>query len=378
MQLAVEVLTAEKQMLTAEHAKTKGDLKSADKRLIAAELAMAELQRGLKGTQRYVGKLHESVVNMEQDTESKILPTIMRLTSDLQNLDTAHSMTAQSVHDTNLFTDRFHRAFHNFEDNNEQRNNGHNRKFQHVEDRFTQLERTLKDMQDVMEHQSENLNKIDGVIGPVKVKLHNLEIDRKWRLNENYLTIPDPKVASRSMGVDVAKFVEICERCEELSTAVGSLERMFVQNTENIRHLLDTTEDHTRELRKSNNRTTCLEKAINSLQDDKATHRLLHQTGPSMDPGADVCPAPSPPSPEATSSHHENAEHRILLMENQMKATQDDVKTMRASLDLSHSYWKGLTRGFKDTNVEVKQEGKVLPNRANLVRLPAMVSDPSC
>merc|ERR1712008_485920 len=71
-------------------------------------------------------------------------------------------------------------------------------------------------------------------------------------------------------------FYEEANRGEDLFTAVGSLERMLAQHTENIRHLLGTSEDQTSGLRKINNRTANLEKAINKLQ---------HQAGRSMDCG---------------------------------------------------------------------------------------------
>jgi len=78
-----------------------------------------------------------------------------------------------------------------------------------------------------------------------------------------------------------------------------------------------------------------------------------------------------------TATHLENTEHRVLVLESQMKATNADVKNLRASLDLSHEYWKGLSRGFKDVNTDANQDGKVLPPRANLVRLPAISRPPS-
>jgi len=468
---ALEVLSTEKQILTEEHTKTKVDLKHADEKLTATQFAIAELQSGLKQTRSSVGKLRESVRKMEQETASKLLPTIEQLTSDLDNLDTAHSTTVQSVHDTKLFTDNLYQAFHIFEEKNDQRNIGHDRSFQHVEDSFTKLQRTLKDMRDVAQQQSERLNNTDGAIGPMKMNLDKLEIAReegKRRLNENDVIIAELKVASRTMGVNDAKLTEYYEEAsggEDRMTMVGSLERMLAQNTENIRQLLDITEDHTGGLRKSNNRTATLEKAVNKLQDqagrlmervgifsttelpadaeglgnsismcsrDRSGHSTLevgdstagmgtmsldaHATSicgicggvqdctvgmPAMsldaqprrihenhgeevtrskrgmrihetvqNHGEEV--ARSKCDLAQTSTHLDNADHRVSKMENQMKVTQDDMKNIQASLDLSHDYWKGLTKGFKDMNAEVNQEGKVLP-----VRLPGMVWDTS-
>jgi len=438
-QVALEVLTAEKQMFADEYAKTKVDLKNADERIVAAQFTIAELQTGLKGARTSVGKLREPIRKMEQDITSRIWTTIEQLIGDVRKLDMAHSDTEQSVHDTKLFMDNFHQAFQIFEEENDQRNTGHDRKFQQVEDSFTKLERTLKDMQDDTHLQSEHLNKIDGVVGPLKVRLHNLEIAReegKRRLNEHDLIITDLKVVSRTMGVDVAKLIEFYEEAKstlDLFGLVGSLERMLAQNHENIRNILETTEDHTSGLRKSNNRTTNLEKALNKLQEQ--TGRLMDHVGmptaesaiPSDEPhdrsqmafnrlqGAQSAASGAAKMPSAvlraidkmslnarqkrihetvqdhgdelarsktdlakTATHVENTEHRVSLLENQMKVTQDDVKNIRSSLDLSQDYWKGLSRGFKDTNAEVNQDGKVLPPRANLVRLPAMVCDSSC
>lgn len=444
-QVALEVLTAEKQMLAEEHAKTKADLKDADERLVVAQSAIAELQTGLKGTRTSVGKLRESIGKIERDTASRIWPTVEQLAGDLKSLDMAHSTTAQSLHDTKLFTDNFHQAFQIFEEQNDQRHIGHDRKFQLVEDSFTKVERTLKGMQDVTQLQSEHLNNIDGAIGPVKVRLDNLEIAReeaKRRLNENDLMITDLKVTSRTMGVDVAKLIEFYEEAKsgaDIFEVVGSLERRLNQNTDNIRHLLETTEDHNSGHRKNNNRTSNLEKAVSKLQDQ--TGRLMDRVGmptaESPAPGDEpqprdrspskiemVFPRPAAPAGapsggegkgraallraidkmslaarqkrihETVQDHGdelarsrtnltktaqtlENTAHRVSVLEGQMQVTQDDVKNLRASLDLSHEYWKGLSRGFKDMNTEANQDGKVLPPRANLVRLPAISRPPS-
>jgi len=437
-QVALELLTAEKQMLEEEHAKTKADLKNADERLIDAQSAIAELQTGLKGTRTSVGKLRESIGKIEMDTASRIWPTIEQLGGDIKNLDMAHSTTSQSLHDTKLFTDNFHQAFQIFEEENDQRNIGHDRKFQQVEDSFTKFERTLKDMKDVTQLQSEHLNNIDGAIVPVKVRLENLEIAReeaKRRMDENDVVTTDLKVTSRTMGVDLAKLIEFYEEAKsgaDIFEVVGSLERMLSQNTDNIRHLLETTEDHTSGHRKANNRTTNLEKAVSRLQDQAG--RLMDRVGmpttesptPSEEP-RDRSPSkiemafPRPAAPaggakmqsavlraidkmslatrqkrihEAVQDHGdelersrtslaktatnlENTEHRVSVLESKMKMTQDDVQNLRASLDLSHEYWKGLSRGFKDMNMEANQDGKVLPPRANLMRLPAISRPPS-
>jgi len=60
-----------------------------------------------------------------------------------------------------------------------------------------------------------------------------------------------------------------------------------------------------------------------------------------------------------------------------MVKTQDDISGLRQSLDLSHEYWRGLSRGFKDMNSDANMDGKVLPPRANLNRLPAIAGRPS-
>merc|ERR1712008_157815 len=222
----------------------------------------------------------------------------------------------------------------------------------------------------------------------------------------------------------------------DLFTVVSSLERMLAQTNEKIRNLLETTEDHTSGLRKSNNRSTNLEKALNTLQDqtrhliDFVSMPTAESPIPSDEPRDRPPPQiemafrrPSVPAAAAgaakmpaavlrsidnvsldarqkrihetvkdhgnelarsrtdlarTATHLENTGHRVSVLEDQMKVTQDDVKNIRASLDLSHDYWKGLSRGFKETNAEVNQDGKVLPPRANLVRLPVMVCDPPC
>jgi len=438
--MALELLTAEKQMLAEEHAKTKIVLRNADERLLAAQSSIAELQRALKGTRTSVGKLRDSVGKMEHDTASRIWPHIEQLGSNLKNLDKAHAATAQSADDNKLFTDGFHRAFHRFQDENDQRNIGHDHKFQQMESSFTQFDGTLKGIQKFTQLQSAHIHNIDGDIGTVRVKLHNLEIAReeaKQRLNENDMIVTDLKVASRAMGVKVAKLNEFYEEAnsgEDIFAVVGPLERMLAQNTENIRHLLDTTQDHISGLRKSNNRTTNLEKAISKLQDQ--TGRVMDRVGmstaeshtPSDEPREwspqieMAFPRPSAPSSSAESAkmpaavlraidkmsldarqkriHEtmqdhgdelarsrtnltktaqtlENTAHRVSVLEGQMQVTQDDVKNLRASLDLSHEYWKGLSRGFKDMNTEANQDGKVLPPRANLVRLPAISRPPS-
>jgi len=293
-------------------------------------------------------------------------------------------------------------------------------------------------MRDVTQLQSEHLNNIDGAIGPVKVRLDNLEIAReeaKRRLNENDVITTDLKVTSRTMGVDLAKLIEFYEEAKsgaDIFEVVGSLERMLSQNTDNIRHLLETTEDHTSGHRKANNRTTNLEKAVSRLQDQagRLIDRVGMPTAESPTPGDEpqdqspekidkAVPRPAAPAGAAkmpaavlraidkmslasrqkriheavqdhgdelarsrtnlgkTQTHLENTEHRVSVLENQMKVTQDDVKNLRSSLDLSHEYWKGLSRGFKDMNMEANQDGKVLPPRANLVRLPAIGRPPS-
>merc|ERR550532_2167161 len=73
-----------------------------------------------------------------------------------------------------------------------------------------------------------------------------------------------------------------------------------------------------------------------------------------------------------TATNLENVDHRVTVLEAKMVKAQDDINGVRQSLDLSHEYWRGLSRGFKDMNSDVNMDGKVLPPRANLNRLPQL------
>jgi len=442
-QTDLEKLTAEKNMLEEDYSKTKADLKETKEALLAAQSAIAELQMGLKGTRTSTGKLRDSISKMEMDTASRIWPTIEQTLNDVKKLDIAHSTTALKLHETKIFTDNFHQAFQTFQEENDQRHVGHDRKFQQVEDTFTKVERNLKDVKDLIQLQSEHLNNIDASMGPVKNRIDNLEVAReeqRRKLSEHDRTLSGLKVTSSTMAVDVAKLIEFYEEAKsgtDVFELVGNIERNLNINANNIKHLLETTEDHTGHHRKTDNRTQNLEKAVARLQD--LSGRMQDRIGLSAEtpppgernasPAPDRAKAPAsvidnvrPPAPSGgaprmppavfkaldkmslaakqkrindavddhadalarsqtniakTASDLENTEYRVSVLESKMVATQEDVQGLRQSLDLSHEYWRGLSRGFKDMNSDANMDGKVLPPRANLNRLPAIGGRPS-
>jgi len=440
-QVALEKVTAEKTMLEEEYNKTKRDLKDADERLLAAQASISELQTGLKGTRTSVGKLRDSLSKMEMDKASRIWPTIETISNDLKKLDGAHTTTAQSLVESKTFIDNFHQAFQIFEEAQDHRHVGHDRRFQQVQDDFNKVERSMKDIHGNLQLHSEHLNNIDGTTSPMKVRLDNLEVAReegRRRAAELEQILGDLKITTSTMGVDVAKLIEFYEEAKsgaDIFEVVTSLERKLNINTDNIRKLLGDVDGHSGGHRKAENRTTNLEKAVYRLQDH--TQRMSDRIGmpqndtptpggvpgnrsPSPDRPASKDPnrgsyefptgaAAGPKMPSAvlkaidkmslaarqkriheTVNDHsdqlarsqtnlqktavtlENTEHRVTVLENQMKTAKDDVNTLRASLDLSHEYWRGLSRGIKDMNVDANMDGKVLPPRANLMRLPAI------
>jgi len=439
-QTELQKLTAEKNMLEEDYSKTKAELKDTKEGLLAAQSAIAELQMGLKGTRTSTGKLRESISKIEMDTASRIWPTIEQVINDVAKLDTAHSTTAQKFHETRSFTDNFHQAFQIFEEENDRRHIGHDRKFQQVEDSFSKAERNLKDIKDVTQLQSEHLNNIDGSMSPVKTRIDNLEVAReeqKRKLIECDRALSELKITSSTMGVDLAKLIEFYEEAKsgtDVFELVGNIERNLNINTNNIKHLLETTEDHTGHHRQTDNRAQNLEKAVARLQE--LTGRMQDRIGLSADtpppggrsPSPDRAKGPAsildnfkPPSASTqprmppsvlkaidkmslaakqkrindavndhadalarsqtniakTASELENTEYRVSVLESKMVATQSDVNGLRQSLDLSHEYWRGLSRGFKDMNSDANMDGKVLPPRANLNRLPAIGGRPN-
>lgn len=439
----LERLATEKVMLEEEQKRTKAELKDAEERLQAAQSAIAELQTGLKGTRTSVGKLREGLGKLERDTAARTWPCIEQLGSDLRNLDSAHSTTAQILQDLKTFSDNFHQAFQVFEEENDQRQVGHDRKFEHVEGQFTELERALKDVRNVSQLQTEHLNNIDGTIGPMKLRLDNLEVAReeaKRRLNELERLATDLKVTTSTLGLDVAtlmNFYNEAKSGEDIFEVVSSIERNVSQNTENIRHLLETVDEQMGSNRQGANRTSNLEKAVQKLQD--LTQRISDRVGltdgldgggggggarsrsPSVTSGGngsyeykDANAAAAAKMPAAvlraidkmslaarqkraidtinehsrelanaslnlkkTACHLDSTELRVSSLESRMDRADEEVKRLGASLDLSHEYWKGLSRGLKEMNQKVNMDGEVLPPRSALTKLPAISRPPS-
>jgi len=434
-QTELEKLQAEKNMLDEEHQKTKADLRETKEGLVAAQSTIAELQMGLKGTRTSTGKLRESVSKIEMDTASRIWPTMEQIIIDLKKLDTAHSTTSVKLNETKSFTDNFHQAFQIFEEESDRRHIGHDRKFQQVEDTFSEVERNVKDMKDVTQLQSEHLKNIDGSMGPVKMRIDNLEVAReeqKRSLSDIDRMLSELRITVSTMGVDTAKLIEFYEEAKsgtDVFELVGNIERKLNINTTDIKHLLVTTEDHTGHHRKTDNRAQNLEKAVVRLQN--LTVRMQDSIGLSSEtpPPGDRSPSPDKPKAPAsildsfskappaagprmpaavfkaidkmslaakqkrindavaghadelarsqtnlskTATNLENTDYRVTVLEAKMEKTQDDVNGLRQSLDLSHEYWRGLSRGFKDMNSDANMDGKVLPPRANLNRLPTI------
>jgi len=131
--------------------------------------------------------------------------------------------------------------------------------------------------------QSEHLNNIDGSIRPVKTRIDNLEVAReeqKRQLAEIDKMLSELRITSSTMGVDVAKLMEFYEEAKsgmDVFELIGNIERNLNINTTNVKHLLETTEDHTGIHRKTDNRAHNLERALSRLQD--LTGRLQDRVG---------------------------------------------------------------------------------------------------
>lgn len=79
-----------------------------------------------------------------------------------------------------------------------------------------------------------------------------------------------------------------------------------------------------------------------------------------------------------TACHLDNTETRVSDMESQLVSMKDEMRRMSMAMELNQEYWKGLSKGLKETNRSVA-EGEVLPPRGgNGMKLPSLGRPPSC
>jgi len=78
-----------------------------------------------------------------------------------------------------------------------------------------------------------------------------------------------------------------------------------------------------------------------------------------------------------TACHLDNTETRVSNLEGQLASMTDEMKKISMALDLNQEYWKGLSKGLKETNRSVV-EGEVLLPRGNGMKLPVISRPPSC
>jgi len=77
-----------------------------------------------------------------------------------------------------------------------------------------------------------------------------------------------------------------------------------------------------------------------------------------------------------TAMQLDNTESRVSSLEGQVASMVDDIRQISMANDLNQEYWKGLSKGLKETNRSVV-DGEVLPPRANAMKLPVISRPPS-
>merc|ERR1711957_185445 len=69
---------------------------------------------------------------------------------------------------------------------------------------------------------------------------------------------------------------------------------------------------------------------------------------------------------------------RVHNLEEAMAATGDQLAKLSGGLDLTQEYWKGLTKGFRETHRSIAVENEMLPQKGmHTTSLPALVKTAS-
>merc|ERR1712190_243828 len=65
---------------------------------------------------------------------------------------------------------------------------------------------------------------------------------------------------------------------------------------------------------------------------------------------------------------------QVVNLEQAMVATGEQLSKLSGGLDLTQEYWKGLTRGFRETHRSIAVENEMLPQKGlHTTSLPALV-----
>jgi len=260
--------------------------------------------------------------------------------------------------------------------------------------------------------------------------------DHRRRHNDLELLVTGLQVQSNSMGIDVAKlldFYEEAKRGDNIFEVVAGLKREAAQNAENINRLLDSVGLYNDEKRNGDDRAETLEKKLAALQTQtaKLADRVgigtpAHSRSPSREPRsrsqagyhefkvgdssrASIADGVKDRMPVAvmkaldkmsiaarqrraidqisehsrelamtsstlskTACQLDNTEIRVSTLEREMATATEELKRINNGLALNQEYWKGLSKGLKETNRSVNVEGEVLPVRNQATKLPTI------
>jgi len=418
LQSGLDKCVAEKSQLETDHANTKAGLGDARTRLETSEGALQELQTSLRGTRSSVSKLREGLGETDRNIARSIEPAVQQIQANLKRLEEAHQGTAGLLDKHKHSTDNFHEEYREFTEASASQQRSNETTFRQINAQLTTFGTELKDTNDRIKLHVEDLANTNNTIQPMKMRLETLDshlegTNKKQNHQEKQIT--DLQVQCNGFVADLAKLFVFYEEVKEqnIFESFAKLKQKVNVAFEDVNRLSETSDTHSKNFHDQNDRLTTLDDKHGKLQEqvDRLDKRVgeetlddvaLYAEGNKKSPGQRFIAVVQQASVTAkqksasvtlkkhtkelekqnnvlakTCTQVEAAEAKVEAIEDQLKNAMDDVKRLTAGLDLTQEYWKGLSKGFKETNRSINSEGEVLPSKGkHIMVLPPLGTRP--
>lgn len=372
-----------------------------------------ELQRCLKDSKSHANQIMSSLAEVENKVNPFDFSSVERLQMDLDRLERAHESTALMARDTAYQREKDHVELLQLADEvkyhhhkQEGKNNAVNASHDHLQKRIDKtnhildgvnhtriaqayddvaaLQRHTKQMQKevtalttrTLERAGEADN-LRAAITDLKTAVGGTEDSFKTGLGLQHHVRQLQNEMQRN-AVAMNEIVRKCDRhSQELqdgSRRINEIERIEPHLHVAHRELESQMSGRLKDLE------TNLQKAVQKQEMQKFKERDLQMSRRDTDrtdvPNHDVEREKEKQQLKQQlyqmGAAHESAEQRARIMEDKLNALIDTVASLRGGVDLTHEYWKGLTKGVQKTHRSVLAEDEIFAKNPLSKPLPSL------
>jgi len=381
----------EREALRQEAGRSAEQVRRADEQHRATADSLMELRQEVQGVHFTVGKLKTQLAGLEPLVDRTVHAAVESLHGKHDALERAHSATARSLQDAAKFGEDTHKVLRRRGEVHGRKGKEHGTRLDHLDTGAAKLEVFMRNDRELVQGEAA---KLEGTKASV-ARLQN-RVDQTLRAQttfENWQKETTPKVKELltnvglvTMKVDnllvnlgateskaLRRFVDDIAGLEEAVgkqlQALGDLGR----NVEGHAQRLQTNEERLETLRDTDGRIRNLADALGRSEEKdrlekegrereaEAEKKLVADRLDALSAGLasadERLQTQLPPLREGLDA----ACQRVQGVEQTLSSTGDQVTKLSGSLDLTQEYWKGLTRGFRETHRSVAVDQELIP-----------------